>query len=85
MNGDRKMSIFKSIEKNNEQLAPLDIEKENGEGYSDPVTYDALSRLDEEARFHRVIKMIFNLLDLAGFYLDGRITIVSKKTGRIWR
>ena len=85
MNGDRKMSIFKSIEKNHEQLAPIDIEKENGEGYSDPVAYDALSRLDEEARFHRVIKMIFNLLDLAGFYLDGRITIVSKKTGRTWR
>ena len=42
-----KMSIFKSIEKNHEQLAPLDIEKENGEGYSDPVAYDALSRLDE--------------------------------------
>lgn len=79
------MSIFKSIEKNHEQLAPLDIEKENGEGYNDPVAYDALSRLDEEARFHRVIKMIFNLLDLAGFYLDGRITIVSKKTGRTWR
>ena len=85
MNGDRKMSIFKSIEKNHEQLAPLDIEKENGESYSDPVAYDALSRLDEESRFHRVIKMIFNLLDLAGFYLDGRITIVSKKTGRTWR
>lgn len=79
------MSIFKSIEKNHEQLAPLNIEKENGEGYNDPVAYDALSRLDEEARFHRVIKMIFNLLDLAGFYLDGRITIVSKKTGRTWR
>lgn len=79
------MSIFKSIEKNHEHLVPLDIEKENSEGYSDPVAYDALSRLDEEARFHRVIKMIFNLLDLAGFYLDGRITIVSKKTGRTWR
>lgn len=79
------MSIFKSIEKNHEQLVPLDIEKENSEGYNDPVAYDALSRLDEEARFHRVIKMIFNLLDLAGFYLDGRITIVSKKTGRTWR
>ena len=71
MNGDRKMSIFKSIEKNHEQLTPLDIEKENGKGYSDPAAY--------------VIKMIFNLLDLAGFYLDGRITIVSKKTGRTWR
>ena len=79
------MSIFKSIEKNREQLVPLDIEKENCEGYNDPVAYGALSRLDEEARFHRVIKMIFNLLDLAGFYLDGRITIVSKKTGRTWR
>lgn len=79
------MSIFKSIEKNYEELKPLNIEKENGEGYNDPAAYDALSRLDEEARFHRVIKMIFNLLDLAGFYLDGRITIVSKKTGRTWR
>ena len=46
---------------------------------------DNLSRLEEDARFHRVIKMIFNLLDLAGFYLDGRIVIVSKKTGRTWR
>ena len=79
------MNIFSSKEFCHEDLKPLEIEKENNEGYRDPVSYDALNRLDEEARFHRVIKMIFNLLDLAGFYLDGRITIVSKKTGRTWR
>ena len=79
------MSLFSLSEKHNEDLKPLNIERENKEGYQDPTAYDALSRLDEEARFHRVIKMIFNLLDIAGFYLDGRITIVSKKTGRIWR
>ena len=79
------MSIFSSKETIREELKAQEIDRKNSEGYDDPVTYDALSRLDEEARFHRVIKMIFNLLDLAGFYLDGRITIVSKKTGRIWR
>lgn len=83
------MSIFSSTalskETIREELKPQEIDRKNGEGYDDPVTYDALSRLDEEARFHRVIKMIFNLLDLAGFYLDGRITIVSKKSGRVWR
>ena len=79
------MSIFSSNETIREELKLKEIDRKNSEGYNDTVMYDALSRLDEEARFHRVIKMIFNLLDLAGFYLDGRITIVSKKSGRVWR
>lgn len=79
------MSIFNPTEKYCEKLTPINIEKENGECYQDPTAYEALIRLDEDARFHLVMKTIFNLLNIAGFYLDGRMTIVSKKTGRTWK
>lgn len=62
----------------------IELEKKNKEEYSDPTCYNALNRLDEDNKVHKIMKMIFTLLDLTGFYLDGRITLVSKKTGRTW-
>lgn len=66
--------------------AELEIkaEKKNAEGYSDPTAFEALNRLDEDTKVHKIMKIIFMLLDLTGFYMDGRITLVSKKTGRTW-
>ena len=39
----------------------------------------------EDARFHRLLDMIFYLCELAGFRIEGRIVLTDKRTGRIWR
>lgn len=60
--------------------------KRNGEGYSDPTAYAAFRSLNhEEQRFCKVLKMIFQLCDIAGFELSGRITLVDKRSGKVWK
>lgn len=61
--------------------------RKNGSGYSDPTAYKALKNInnDEESRFYKLLDVIFDVCDLAGFRLEGRIAVRDKKTGRIWR
>lgn len=62
-----------------------DLQK-NGEGYSDPTAYGAMKNMEkEDERFHKLLRTIFYLCDLAGFDIEGRIVLVDKKSGRIWR
>ena len=61
------------------------ISRKNCEGYSDPTTYSALYDIDAEERFHKLLKVIFALCEIAGFSLEGRITLRDKKTGKVWR
>lgn len=39
----------------------------------------------EYSRFHKLLHTIFNLCDLAGFRLEGRLTLVDKRTGKVWK
>lgn len=61
----------------------------NGEGYSDPALGYTLSRSkpdkDEDVQFKKLIKTIVTVCDLAGFKVEGRISLKNKKSGRIWR
>lgn len=63
----------------------------NGEGYSDPTAYEAIKRFqknktdEDEARFKKLIKTIFNICELSGFHLEERIVVKDKKTGKVWR
>ena len=58
----------------------------NSEGYKDPTAYQAIKNIDkEDEKFQKLLNAIFDICDLAGFKIDGRITLVSKKSGRIWR
>ena len=58
----------------------------NAEGYSDPTAFEALRNLErEEERFHRLLYTLFYLCKLADFEIEGRIVLIDKKTGRIWR
>lgn len=60
--------------------------KRNGSGYYDPTAYDALKNIkDEEDRFHRLLNTIFYICKLAGFEIEGRIVLIDKETGRIWK
>lgn len=57
--------------------------RRNAEGYSDPTAYEALKNIEreEDERFHR----LFYLCELAGFEIEGRIILVDKRNGRVWR
>ena len=58
----------------------------NAEGYSDPTAFEAMKNIDkEDERFHKLLHTLFYLCELAEFEIEGRIVLVAKKTGRIWR
>lgn len=66
----------------------------NGEGYSDRTVYDAIRNTegtdyhalpDEKERFYKCLHTIFHLVELAGFTLEGRITLVDRESGRVWK
>ncbi len=60
--------------------------KRNQEGYLDLTAHDALKNIDkEDERFHKLLHTIFNTCDLAGFKIEGRITLVDKNSGKVWR
>ena len=58
----------------------------NSEGYSDPTTYKAFCNMDqEEKRFQELLRTLFYMCKLADFEIKGRIVLVDKKNGRVWR
>ena len=62
-----------------------DIRK-NGSGYFDPTAYEAIKKADaESARFHKLLDTIFNICELAGFHIEGRIVVRDKETGKVWK
>ncbi len=58
-------------------------DRKNSEGYSDPTAYKALKKDDE--RFHKLLRTIFDICDSADFEIKGRIVLVDRKSGKIWR
>lgn len=61
------------------------MNKKNSEGYLDPTVHAAMSNLTDENKVGRLMKAIFTACDKAGFRVEGRIVLVDKKTGRVWR
>lgn len=59
--------------------------RQNAEGYSDPTAYEALKNIEREERFYKLLHTLFYLCELADFEVEGRIVLVDKKTGRVWR
>ena len=58
----------------------------NSEGYTDLTAYQAIKNVDkDDEKFQKLLHTIFDICELAGFEIEGRITLVNKKTGRIWR
>lgn len=58
----------------------------NASGYPDPTAYQAIKNVDQEdENFHKLLHTIFNICELSGFRIEGRIVLVDKVTGRIWR
>lgn len=64
----------------------MDELRRNAEGYFNPTAYEAMKNMEkEDERFHKLLHTIFYLCELAGFDIEGRIVLVDKKTGRVWR
>jgi len=62
------------------------VNKKNAEGYSDPTAYAALSSIErEEAQVRKLKKTIAQICDLAGFRVQGKISLVNKQNGKVWR
>lgn len=60
--------------------------RKNSEGYSDPTAFEAFRNIDkEDERFHRLLHTLFYICELADFQIEGRIVLIDKQTGRIWR
>ena len=60
--------------------------KHNESGALDLTAYEAIRKADKEAaRFYKLLYTIFNICELSGFNLEGRITVKDKRTGKIWK
>lgn len=60
--------------------------RKNDKGYLDLTPYQAIRNIEkEEDRFHRLLHTIFYICELAGFEIEGRIVLIDRKTGRVWR
>lgn len=58
----------------------------NASGANDPTAGEAISNVDKDsARFREFIHVIFYICKLAGFKIDGRVTFVDKRTGKVWK
>ena len=65
----------------------------NGSGYYYPTAYKAMKRVEADEkrygkdyeRFYNLLNTIFYICNLAGFHVEGRITLVDKKTGKVWK
>ena len=60
--------------------------RRNAEGYSDPTAYQAIKNIEQEdENFHKLLHTIFNICELSGFKIEGRIVLVDEVTGKVWR
>lgn len=58
----------------------------NAAGYPDPTAFEAMKEVDKDyVRFKNLLHTIFAVCRLAGFEVEGRIALIDKETGRVWR
>lgn len=68
-------------------MANVNDPRKNIEGYFDLTAYQALKNIEkeEDEKFHKLLHTIFYLCELAGFEIEGRIVLIDKRNGRVWR
>ena len=58
----------------------------NASGCPDPTAYKTIKNIDKEIeRFHKLLHTIFNICELSGFRIEGRIVLVDEATGKVYR
>lgn len=64
----------------------MNDEKRNESGCLDLTAYEAISKIEaEEKRFKELLKTIRYICRLAGFEIQGKITLKNHRSGRIWK
>jgi len=60
--------------------------RKNASGCFDPTAYEAIKNLEkEDETFHKLLHTIFNICELSGFQIEGRIVLIDKHSGKVWR
>ena len=60
--------------------------RRNSEGYLDKTAWEAVRNIeDDDERFYKLLGVIRDICELAGFRIEGRIVFTDKKTGKTWR
>ena len=60
--------------------------RKNASGCFDPTAYEAIKNIEkEEYTFHKLLHTIFNICELSGFQIEGRIVLIDKDSGKVWR
>ena len=59
--------------------------RRNASGYVDPTAYQAIKNIEREDEFHKLLHTIFEICELSGFRIEGRIVLVDEVTGKVWR
>ena len=59
--------------------------RKNAEGYPDPTAYEAIKNIEAEERFNKLLYTIFNICELSGFRIEGRIVLIDEVTGKVYR
>ena len=63
-----------------------DNPKRNESGCMDLTAYQAITNIDnEQKRFKQLIRTIVSICDLAGFEIQGKITLKNRRSGRLWK
>lgn len=58
----------------------------NSEGYFDPTAGRALQNIEEdEQRFKKLLRSIKDICELSDFEIEGRIVLIDKRSGSVWR
>jgi hypothetical protein len=60
--------------------------RKNASGCPDTTAYEAIKNIDKEnERFYKLLHGIFDMCELAGFRIQGRIVLRDQKSGKVWR
>lgn len=60
--------------------------RKNASGCYDPTAYQAIKNIEkEDENFHKLLHTIFNICELSGFEIEGRIVLIDKYSGRVYR
>lgn len=63
-------------------------DKKNASGCYDPTAYEAIRNVDghnNDERFHKLLHSIFDICELSDFRIEGRIVLVDKRSGKVYR
>ena len=76
------------LEKELNELRPLDVGLYNDEGYKDPTYTNAAIEMDDDARIEKVIKLFNIILRVSNFritVIDTHILLISNRTGKVYK